>query len=166
MQRVSVDTTEHGSGLIITGASQTHQQQVGPTTFSGFLEHARGIDLLLALTEDEEPLPAVFELLCTFLASAPDDLPGLLAAFQARLFHLLGILPSMRDDSRIQHLSTPVQAFLQAVASPLPFEALAELTPHHHELPIFLDTLIDEHAARPMKTRSAFRSQLSASGAF
>lgn len=158
MQRVLVDLAEQSNGFLIVGAQQPAHQPLSRPSFASFLEHARGIDLLLALTEDDEPLPAVFDLLCAFLGSVPDDLPGLLPAFQTRLFHLLGILPSFNDDPRIHRLSAPVQAFLQAAVSPLPFAALAELTPHHPELPVFLDALIDEHAARPMKTRSLMRA--------
>ncbi len=163
MQRAIVEVSEHGSGLLITGASQADHQPIKRATFAAFLEHARGIDLLLALTEDDEPLPSVFDLLCEFLGCIPDDMPGLLSAFQARLLHLLGLLPAFSGDPRVHSLSFPVQAFLHAAISPLPFEALAELVPHHPELPVFLDALIDEYAVRPMKSRSAFRSQLSAS---
>lgn len=154
MQRARIDITEHGNGFIITGASQESHEPVRRATFSAFLEHARGIDLLLALTEDDEPLPLVFDLLCDFLSCTPDDVPGLLPAFQARLLSLLGLLPAFSNDPRVDSLSFPVQAFLHATVSPLPFSALAELTPHHPELPVFLDALIDEHAARPMKSRS------------
>jgi DNA repair protein RecO (recombination protein O) len=153
MQRVQVDVTEQGNGMLITGASQDSHQSVTRPTFSAFLEHIRGIDLLLALTEDDEPMPPVFTLLCTFLDCAPDDLPGLLPAFQARLLHLLGLLPAFAEDARIRDFPLAVQAFLQAAVSPLPFAALAELAPHHRELPMFLEGLIDEHAARPMKSR-------------
>jgi recombinational DNA repair protein (RecF pathway) len=152
MQRALIDITEQGNGFLITGASQAGPAQSIASTFNAFMEHTRGIDMLLALTEDEDPMPEVFDLLCSFLACAPDDLPGLLPAFQTRFLHLLGLLPSGAD-TRIQNLPPAVQAFLQAAASPLPFDALAELTPHHPQLVAFIEGLIDEHAARPMKSK-------------
>jgi|GEM_PF-806297 len=153
MQRVLVDISEHDNGLLITGATQPEHQPSIRTSFADFLEHARGIDLLLAITEDDEPMPAVFDLLCEFLGCASDELPGLLAAFQTRLLYLLGLLPVFATDPRVHNLPLPVQGFLQAAISPLPFAALAELTPHHTQLSAFLDALIDEHAARPMRSR-------------
>lgn len=154
MQRSLVDISEQGNSFLVTGASQCGPVASVNTTFHSYLEHIRGIDLLLALTEDDEPMPAVFNLLCGFLACSPDDFPGLLHAFQARLLHLLGLLPSASDDARFASFPDAVRAFLQAAASPLPFAALAELTPHHVQLGGLLTALIDEHAVRPMKSRS------------
>lgn len=154
MQRVLVDISEQGNGLLITGTSQSAHESLTRPTFSAFLEHVRGIDLLLALTEDDEPMPAIFDLLCTFLGCPPDELPGLLCAFQARFLHLMGLLPAFAEDARIRSFPLAVQAFLQAVVSPLPFAALAELTPHHTQLSAFINELVDEHAARPLRSRA------------
>lgn len=156
MQRLLVDISEHGSGLLITGVSQAEYQPVDRTTYSAFLTHARGIDLLLALIEDDEPLLSVFELVCCFLCCSPDALPGLLPAFQARLLHLLGLMPAFHEDARIRSFSTMMQAFLEAAVSSLPFTTLAVLTPTDLVLLHFLDGLIDEHSVRPMKSRLAY----------
>jgi recombinational DNA repair protein (RecF pathway) len=155
MQRALLDITEQGNGFLITGASQRGPQVSAAPTFNSFLEHVRGIDMLLALTEDEDPMPAAFDLLCSFLACPPDELPGLLTAFQTRFLHLLGLLPPA-DDPRVKELPPALQAFLQAAASPLPFPALAELTPHHTQLSAFIQGLIDEHAVRSMKSMAVY----------
>jgi hypothetical protein len=156
MQRLLVDITEHGSGLLITGVSQAEHQTVGRATYHAFLTHARGIDLLLAFTEDDEPILSVFDLLCSFLCCSPDALPGLLPAFQARLLHALGFMPAFAEDDRIRSFPIAVQAFLEAAISPLPFASLAAFTPTDPVLTHFLDGLIDEYAVRPMKSRLAY----------
>ncbi len=58
MQRALIDISEQSNGLLITGASQSDHQPVKRATYAAFLEHARGIDLLLSLTEDDEPMPS------------------------------------------------------------------------------------------------------------
>lgn len=153
MQRLLVDISEHGSGLLITGVSQPKNQSTSHQTFHAFVTHAQGIDLLLACTEDDEPILPVFDLVCCFISCSPDALPGLLPAFQARLLHLLGFMPARAEDSRIQNFPEAVQGFLEAVLSPLPLDALALLTPDDPELTHFLEGLIDEHSARPMRSR-------------
>ncbi len=116
------------------------------------MRSTQGIDVLLSLIEDNEPLPAVFDLLCSFLSSTDDD-NGVLMAFQARLLHLLGLLPSNVSDQRVARLPIAAQGFIRAAASPLPFSALAELIPSYAELSLFLNRIVDEHATRPLKSR-------------
>lgn len=153
LRRVVADITESGDYALIVGASDSHAD-AGPHSFGSFLRSSQGVDMLLSLIEDSDPLPAVFDLLCAFLQRADDDQPGSLTAFQAKLLHLLGLLPAERSDPRVDAMSDAVRAFLRAATSPLPFSALAELVPGHPELSVFLDGIIDEHANRPLKSRS------------
>lgn len=154
MQHVSVDVSEHSNGFFVTGVMQSENAYREAGSFHSFLEHARGIDLLLALIEDDHPLPSVFHLLCAFLQHSPDQHTGLLVCYQARLLHLLGLLPAFEDDVRIHALPTLVQHFLQAVLSPLPFASLVAFTPDDPALALFLEGLIQEHTVRPMKSNS------------
>jgi DNA repair protein RecO (recombination protein O) len=153
LRRVNVEIHENGDHLLIIGATDKLRDDDMVFSFGSFLRSSQGIDVLLSLIEDNEPLPAVFDLLCAFLRHASEDDPGVLTAFQARLLHLLGLLPSDNSDQRVVRLPDAARAFLRAAVSPLPFSALAELVPSHAELPLFLNGVIDEHASRPLKSR-------------
>ncbi len=158
LRRVSVEIHESGDHLLIVGATDTQRDDDTAVSFGSFLRSAQGIDVLLSLIEDNEPLPAVFDLLCGFLRH-DNDAVDILVAFQARLLHLLGLLPAYTSDQRVARLPDAAQAFIRAAASPLPFSALAELIPSHAELPLFLNGIIDEHATRPIKSRDVVLSQ-------
>ncbi len=157
LRRVMVEITESGDHLLIVGSTDKHRDDATAFSFGSFLRSAQGIDVLLSLIEDNEPLPAVFDLLCGFLNHANDEI-DVLVAFQARLLHLLGLLPAHISDQRVARLPEAAQAFIRAAASPLPFSALAELIPSHAELPLFLNGIIDEHATRPLKSRDVMMS--------
>lgn len=154
MRRVKVDIVENGEHHLIVGAADHGAYETETGSFASFFQRSSGMDLILSLIEDSEPLPAVFDLLCAFLHHSSHDGAGALTAFQTRLFHLLGLLPTENGDDRIMELSDSLRAFLHASASPLPFDTLAELAPAYHELATLLDGIIDEHAARPMKSRA------------
>jgi DNA repair protein RecO len=64
----------------------------------------QGIELLLKLTEEGEPLPELFNLACTFLsASRSPHPPHLVPLFTLKLLHHLGSFPSITHSS-ISHL--------------------------------------------------------------
>lgn len=76
----------------------------------------QGIELLLKLTEEGEPLPEIYALTCAFLRACRAPHPKhLVPIFTLKLLHLLGSLPSATHSS-VSHL--PFRAGDRLVVSP------------------------------------------------
>lgn len=122
------------------------------TAFSQLITIEQGIELLLVLTEEDEPLPEVFDLLHAFLHACHDDTLRPLIPFQLRLLHLLGHLPTHTDDERVARLPSAVTAFLTLCTRTDDLKMLSLLVPADPTLDPFLRSLIDSHLSRPLKS--------------
>ena len=148
-RHVSVDISAAENRNTVTGVLDKGDGASQAESFNVFLCLQQGVEFLLALTEDDEPLPKVFDLLLQFLRLA--DKQALLP-FQLRLLHLLGHLPANTDDSRYASLDAESQAFVQACIRIVDLSALAELNPSSDELVRFLRIVGDAQLHLPMKS--------------
>lgn len=120
-----------------------------PSDFRAFSRAQQGIELLLTLTEDNEPLPQLFTSLLLFLAACehPDRNP--VPAFVVRALHLLGVLPLHDDDPRFARLPDDAKAALRVAArspNPLEAEGMGDAAVRQYVKMVLADTL-----PRPLK---------------
>lgn len=150
-QHISLEIVENETSATITSATNLGTHRMGMAEYPTFLRLERGIELVLALTEDHEPLPQVFTLLTQFLSCCTglwDPLP----AFTLRLVAALGLLPMTTEDPRFAHLSLATQAFVQRCAEADTLATMEDRACDLHELQIFLSSVLLEHLARPLKS--------------
>lgn len=150
-KHLSMELTESSAGNIITSATD-RMSDAPPITSASFLMLQQGIEFLLALTEDDEPLPRVFELLLQFIKMCPASDKDLLPAFQLRLLHLLGLLPARLEDLRFAKLPATDSAFIEACTQISDLHLLRDLYPESDYLKAFLQAVTHDHISRPLKS--------------
>jgi DNA repair protein RecO len=148
---VRVELVETERSLTITSASSLTHHLLEQGSYEAFERLTRGVELALALTEDDEPLPQVFDLLLTFVhaAAVPGCSPVL--PFSLCLLHLLGLLPLRAEDRRFDRLSPSAKAFAERCVKARDIDVLCEVVPEAHELQIFVDSVLADHLKRPLK---------------
>lgn len=155
-QRALVEVKEGGGGAFILSA-QGHaavregaDDERSAKNLPFFAQAEEGIELLLALTEDAEPLPDVFASTAAFLERCGSN-ASLLLAYQLRLLHLLGFLPEGNAQS-FMHLSPEEHAFL-AHARHGTFDDLPRIT-SHPTLRAVAEALLEDQITQPLKAGS------------
>jgi DNA repair protein RecO (recombination protein O) len=118
--------------------------------FRAFSRAQQGVELLLALTEDGDPMPALFESLVLFLAACRRGERNPVPAFTVRLLHLLGILPLHDDDMRFARLPDPARDALRRAAETAD-PAAAPDGIDEPEVAAFLRGVLAEVLPRPLR---------------
>ncbi len=146
-----VELQEGVGGYALTSAIAVGEipQLSDPGTLAAAEE---GIETILALTEDGEPMPEIFALLYAFLGACVNDPTRTLRVFQLRLLHLLGLLPAHSDDARVESLSPGDRTALRAVVSTSDFQSLHTLIGSNGALASFLERLLDQTLPRVLKS--------------
>lgn len=140
---VELQLTEGRTGWIVTGAKLMMQRS--QPRADQFAHRQHGLEILLSLIHDEEPLPEIFERTEIFLNTCrgSSDVLG----YTISLLHHLGMLPS---HSSLPMLTESQKKFIDAVLSQ---ESPNTLTPHEAQS---LDTvcmeLIADHSSRTLRT--------------
>lgn len=117
----------------------------------------QGIELVLLLTEDDEPLPAVFDALFQFVHVCHVDPAHALVPFQLRLFHLLGFLPSHVDDRRYASLSAADKAVVaRCTADGADIAELCGTVDPTPALRDFVAAVQEEHAGRTLRSADVY----------
>ena len=109
--------------------------------------------MLLVLTEDNEPISGVFDLLLQFIALA--DNPSSLLPYQLRLLHLLGFMPEHDVDSRYRSLSAQAKAYVQACTRMTDLAQLCTLLPEGEELGRYMNIIAGAQLQRPLRAGTA-----------
>lgn len=143
-----VESEHHATVVSVTDRSDL----APPVDFTQLITVERGVELLLALTEEGEPLPEVFDLLLAFLRLSADASRHLLFVFQLRLLHLLGLLPAHSDDSRVARLPAAVTSFLTLCTRTDDLQMLAHVAPSDVSLDSFLRSIIEGHLSHPLRS--------------
>lgn len=107
-RRVHVLLKESGAGYIVAGVRGMGSDERGAqseerSTLAFFSEAQQGIELLLALVRNEEPLPEVFDATVAFLAACEQGVPHAALRYGFRLVSQLGFLP---EDGRVDEMSS------------------------------------------------------------
>lgn len=151
-RHVRLDLAESDHSCTITSAMHIENGLTGSPDMQAFVRWERGVELLLALTEEDEAMPAVFDLLLSFLIVSGDTSIEPLIPFQLRLLALLGLLPSSPDDKRFARLSPQGQLFIHACEDIRDLKTLATLPIPEEDIKFFLDSVLVEHLTRPLKS--------------
>lgn len=150
-RHVSLQLAVSDHGSVVTGAVPMTDLSVDLSTFSTFMRLERGIELLLALTEDNEPLPRVFDLLLQFMALAPSDDCDPLSAFSIRLLFLLGLLPSNHSDPRFASLPEDAQIFVDTATKTASLNTLCRLSHPMGIIDHFVGLIVTDQTNRPLR---------------
>jgi len=145
LTHLSVELKEHGGCYFVAG-SATQYDRLNPGGLNDFLMRTQGMELLLSLLSDEDPVPEIFDAAVQFLLASPDE-PHRIIAFSFRLLHLLGVLPEWHDE-RFARLTPEEHAFITgnargAIATPVP-SGLKRLLALSQEM-------LAEHVTRALK---------------
>jgi hypothetical protein len=111
--RVRAEIKESAAGWILAGV-ESAAEGPGGSDLAAFSASAQGIELLLRLTQDDEPLPDVYASLLLFLRACGDGLPHVSLVFSIRLLHLLGFLPGEEEMEDFFQLDATEREFLHA----------------------------------------------------
>ncbi|MDD3896225.1 MAG: DNA repair protein RecO [Candidatus Peribacteraceae bacterium] len=109
--RIKVDLHEGGNGFLITGA---HDVGVSATqTIEEFLRAQQGIELLMQLLEDDDPLPELFDLTEEFLGTCAGGTSSAILPFTIRLLFLLGLLPRVPTTTLAETDAQQIHAYIR-----------------------------------------------------
>jgi len=148
---LQMELTEHGGGSIVTSATDRQSELPATPGFAAFMRLQQASELLIALTEDDEPLPQIFDLLQQFLTLShekADPLP----AFQLRLLYLLGLLPAGNETSRFRILPEAEKAYVDACTRIADLRMLRDLYPDGTPLALFVKTSVESQLNKPLKS--------------
>lgn len=156
-RRVTLDIREDGAHATIA-AARLNGDIVDLADPAAFAAAQQGIESILLLTEDGEPLPEVFDLLSQFLRAVAADPARCLPPFQLSLFHALGFLPEHDDDRRFAALSHDDRAFVRSCARQADFAALCEASVDSPAIRAFAQSLHEQHAVRGLRSTAVYSS--------
>ena len=140
---VEADIVETSAGFLITSVRLKHKWP--EKDMEAFLRIGYGMELLLSLLHDEEPLPDIFDLAVQYLNQqhAHCTLP-----FTLRLLHLLGLLPESNDTKLSLAERAALDTCIQGDWNLLP--TLAEESAP--QLSLLCQTFVQEQGTRTMKS--------------
>jgi len=150
-RHLSMELVERDGRSLVVSATD-RGDLTPPGDFARLVMAERGVELLLALTEEGEPLPAVFDLLHRFILLCADPSLRPLPAFQLRLLHLLGLLPAHTEDERFSRLPPDTRSFVLLCTRTNDLRVLTDLCPADPALDAFLRTVQSSHLSRPLKS--------------
>jgi hypothetical protein len=110
-QQVRVQLKEGSAGWMLAGAEATGERAAH--TLEAFSVASQGIEILLHLTQEDEPLPEVFDATLQFLDVCSEGYPHAILSYTLCLLHLLGFLPATEDLKSAFDLSLPEEQFIE-----------------------------------------------------
>lgn len=158
--RVRIDVAETDNSSTVTSATAMGNEVLEYGEYDVFTRLQRGADMVLQLTEDDEPLPRVFDLLVTFVHAV--TIPGCdpLVPFSLCLLHILGLLPANEEDPRFARLSPEAKAFILRCSKEQELETLCASVPDASAVQRFADQILGEHLKRPQQPDRAWERVL------
>ncbi len=93
---IRVQLKEWSNGFMAESAELSELDAFRPTV-EWFTQAQQGIEVLLGLTQDEEPLPEVFDATARFLRCCGDPQKPIALAYTIELLSLLGLLPETQE---------------------------------------------------------------------
>lgn len=155
MRAVQAELVQTDKNALITGARSAGEAAAvqDSSSLTAFLRFGQAAEMMLALMEEGEPMPKIYDLLVQFLVLArteEDPLP----AFQLRLLFLLGLLPYQQDDRRFARLTHEGQLCVAAFANNAPLQAFLDLPLRDDEIERFRTLLLQDALQRPLRSAS------------
>jgi len=90
-QHITVGLTEGSAGMIVTSAQCKSETEMSST--NAFLFTEQGIEILLSLLHEEEPLPEIFDLTLEFLEKCQTEERDPVLPFIIKLLTIMGLSP-------------------------------------------------------------------------
>jgi DNA repair protein RecO len=147
--KLQLAASDHGA--TITAATDCGDLSTEAHSLDAFMRLQRGCELVLALTEENEPVRGLFDLLLQFIVLAASEDCDPLPAFQIRLLHLLGLLPSTADDGRFRVLPPDAQRLITAATGSTSLHDLCRMPFPTAKVAAFVDGIFADHVSRPLK---------------
>ena len=121
---------------------------------SSFVLFSQGVELLLNLIEDEEPLAEVFDLLMQFMrrAAVRPQYTSSLTVFTLRLLHLLGLLALEPEDLRFSNLLPEEQRYVRFCTCCVDFSMLCAALPQGEAIAHFCRALVPTDIRFPQRS--------------
>ncbi len=145
---VTIQIRESSAGNFIAGAQR--KEDAEPLGLSAFADASEGVELLLRLLQDGEPVEEVFTLTMEFLSACRISVPDSPVRFGFRLLSLLGLMPAVEHSRGMQSLSPDDEAFLRAVRD-ADAPTLWSPEPLSPQLRSLFRILMHEHLTSPLK---------------
>ncbi|MBP9750594.1 MAG: DNA repair protein RecO [Candidatus Peribacteraceae bacterium] len=150
LSRVRIQWTETNAGLRLTSALAEPSPARGSPSAAAWCAASEAIELVLRLTEEDTPLPGLFELLRDYLEGAEWEARQPL--FSAQLLHLLGHLPVEPGAIELKGLSMESQSLLLESLAGAPAR---EPEPNTiRELAALIGRIAEPLLARPLKAQA------------
>jgi len=150
LEHVHADIVEHDAGFLITAAVRIGRPV--PRNVRSFLSAMQGIEWILALVQDGEPLPEVFDLACTFLRHCALHPQDAVLPFSIRLLQMLGLLPLPMQEPFFTRLTNTERAYIGACTTE-DWEHLPDMTlAQRNCLTDLTLTIAGEHGTRTPRT--------------
>lgn len=147
-------TQTHNCSIVRSARAMADTEVREPITTSSLALLSRGIELLLHLVEEEEPLPQIFDLLRQFVHAMTAQTPHAscpFTVFTLRLLHLLGLLALEPHDGRFGALLPEEQYFVRFCTCCEDFSVLCMALPRGENLAKFARALIPADIGYPWK---------------
>jgi DNA repair protein RecO (recombination protein O) len=149
LRHITVQLKEWQNGYIVQSAETRPETHIGAMDIQWFGDAQQGIELLMRLTEDGQPLPEVFHATLQFLTLCGDaSLPWPLA-YSIRLTHLLGLLPDRSHISDVYGFVPEDDTFFEAARS----GQFSQLQPPAAAIRIhrFMESMLSDHVTGPLR---------------
>jgi len=111
LRHISIDIKKTRSGWVAAGVRALGAESFFRGNITAFAYAMEGMELLLHLVHDDEPLPNIFDATLAFLHLCATEKKQCVLAFTARVLHLLGVLPG-EDTAILQQCSSEEHRFL------------------------------------------------------
>ncbi len=148
LRRIKAELREGSAGWMVTGA-EAFPEDGGIGDIRAFTVATEGVELLLRLTQDAEPLPEVYAAFVAFLAVSQEVRPRASLAFALQLLHLLGFLPGDEETETFFALSEDERVFVEA-ARQGSWEALPSLQ-DASRVELLRDRFLGDQLSGPLK---------------
>ena len=165
LSHTEVELKESSTGFLITSARRLGEDS-GHLGIPGFLAAMRGMEWLLTLLHDEEPLPEIFDLTVKFLSFCKEDtynvaLPRrpapsetLVLGFSLRLLQHLGQLPTDTRERFFAHFNENERSFIEKSTQERWYDLPVLSRTEHNRLTNLTLKVAEENAVRAPKVVS------------
>ena len=115
LSHVRVELKELNAGYILAGAERM-QDMSHLSSMPAFGMAEEGMELLMALLQNEEPMITLFDASLQFLLACRAPSRALLLAYTLRVLHILGLLPESSNDIFFHDISDEERSFIRNAA--------------------------------------------------
>lgn len=150
----AVELQEGSSGHRIVGARPLGVDAPAHSDVTAFIRAQQGVEFLLKLLQDDEPVPEIFDLTARFLPLCSAGTHSPVVPFGLRLLSLLGLLPLSDEHAAFSSLMPPQKALVRRCAAGEDLAALCDGAFDDRRIEGFLYGVLDEHLASPLKART------------